>query len=298
MTQTTSRPTRIDPADRLAQMIAAPRGVLMPGAANALAARLIEDLGYEAIYVTGAGVTNTWFGLPDLGFMGLTDMAAHVTAIRAAVDLPLIVDADTGFGNAVNTWHTIRTLEAAGANAIQLEDQVSPKRCGHFTGKAVVPTSEMVAKIHAACDARRDPRTLIMARTDARAVEGMAAALDRASAYREAGADILFIEAPESIDELRAIGRHADAPQLVNLVVGGRTPLLPQAELAEMGFAFVLYANIALQAALQGMTQALSALKDGRDVGETSGLVAPFKVRQDVVRKPQIDALDAKYAGG
>lgn len=286
------------PAARLKSLALARRGVLLPGAANALTARLIEDLGFEAAYVTGAGVTNTWFGLPDQGFMGLTDMANHVAAIRDAVELPLVVDADTGFGNAVNTWHAVRVLERAGANAIQLEDQVNPKRCGHFTGKAVIPAAEMAVKIRAATDARRDAGTLIMARTDARAVEGLDAAIDRARAYRAAGADIIFLEAPESAGELARVAAEIDAPQLVNLVVGGRTPLLPQAELAAMGFSFVLYANVALQAALAGMTKALTALREGGDMGEGSGLVASFQTRQATVRKPMVDALEAEYAHG
>lgn len=286
------------PAARLKTLVQARRGALLPGAANALTARLIEDLGFEAVYVTGAGVTNTWFGLPDQGFMGLTDMAHHVAAIRDAVELPLVVDADTGFGNAVNTWHAVRVLERAGANAIQLEDQVMPKRCGHFTGKAVIPAAEMAVKIRAAADARRDEGTLIMARTDARAIEGLDAAIDRARAYREAGADIIFLEAPESAGELTRVAAEIDAPQLVNLVVGGRTPLLPREALAAMGFSLVLYANVALQAALAGMTNALTALREGRDVGEGSGLVASFQTRQSTVRKPMIDGLEAEYAGG
>lgn len=285
-------------AARLRTLVEARRGVLLPGAANALTARLIEDLGFAAVYVTGAGVTNTWFGLPDQGFMGLTDMARHVAAIRDAVELPLVVDADTGFGNAVNTWHAVRVLERAGASAIQLEDQVMPKRCGHFTGKAVIPAAEMAVKIRAATDARRDADTLIMARTDARAIEGLDAAIDRARAYREAGADIIFLEAPESAAELARVAAAIDAPQLVNLVVGGRTPLLPREELAAMGFSLVLYANVALQAALAGMTTALTALREGGDVGEGSGLVASFQTRQATVRKPLIDRLEAEYEGG
>jgi len=279
--------------ERLRRIAAERRGVLLPGAANALSARLIEDLGFEAIYVTGAGVTNTWFGLPDMGFMGLTDMAAHVAAIRGAVDLPLIVDADTGFGNAVTAHHAVRVLERAGASAIQLEDQVSPKRCGHFAGKEVVPVEEMVGKIRAAVDARQE--ALILARTDARATLGLDAAIERALAYREAGADLIFLEAPESAEELARVAAAIDAPQVVNLVVGGKTPVLPREELAEMGFAFVLYANLALQSAVAGMMAALSALRDG-GVPAEGAQVASFAERQRLVRKPMIDALERAYA--
>jgi 2-methylisocitrate lyase-like PEP mutase family enzyme len=281
---------------RLRELVDARRGVLLPGAANALAARIIEDLGFEAAYVTGAGVTNTWLGMPDLGFISLSEIAAHTSAIRDAVEIPLIVDADTGFGNALNVRHTVRTLERAGANAIQLEDQVMPKRCGHFSGKAIIETSEMVNKIKAAVDARHDENFLIMARTDSRALIGFDAAVERCHAYRDAGADIIFLEAPESVEELTRLPRAITAPQLVNLVVGGKTPILPTEEFAAMGFALILYANVALQGAIAGMTAALGGLKEGRDVGEGSGLVATFAERQRVVRKPMFDDWEKTYA--
>lgn len=279
----------------LRRIIAARKGTLLPGAANALSARIIEELGYEAVYVTGAGLTNTWFGMPDHGFMGLSEIASHTAAIRDAVSLPLICDVDTGFGNAVNVHHTVRVMERAGADAIQLEDQASPKKCGHFSGKAIISTAEMCGKIKAATDARRSDDFLIMARTDARAVEGFQAALDRCHAFEEAGADIIFLEAPESIDELRALPGAIQSPQLVNIVVGGKTPALPHDDFARMGFALVLYANVALQAAIHGMSTALSALKAGQDVSEASGLVASFKERQRIVRKPFFDGLEKTY---
>ena len=209
--------------------------LLMPGAANALAARVIEDLGFEAVYLSGAGLTNTFYGLPDLAFVGLADIAQHTAAIRDAVDLPIVVDADTGFGSALNVRQTIRTLERAGASAVQIEDQVAPKRCGHFAGKDVVALGEMLGKIKAAVDARHDPNLLIMARTDARATLGFDAAIERAAAFIEAGADIIFVEAPENADEIRAIPRRLDAPQLVNVVIGGRTPTLDLADLKTAG---------------------------------------------------------------
>lgn len=285
------------PGQQLKALIDARRGVLVPGAGNALAARVIEDLGFEALYISGAAVTNTWFGMPDHGFMGLTDIAAHTSAIRDAVELPLICDLDTGFGNAVNVYHAVRVMERAGANAIQIEDQVMPKKCGHFSGKAIVETAEMVGKIKAATDARRSQDLLIMARTDARATDGFEAAVERCHAFEEAGADIIFLEAPESVAELRALPQLIRAPQLVNIVVGGKTPALPTAEFAQMGFALVLYANVALQAAISGMQTALGTLKAGGDVSEASGLLAPFKERQRVVRKPFFDDLEQKYSG-
>ncbi len=280
---------------RFRERLARRDALLVPGAANALAARVIADLGFEAVYVSGAGVTNTFLGIPDLGFIGLPELAQHTAAIREAVDLPLIVDADTGLGNALNVRHTIRTLERAGASAIQLEDQVMPKRCGHFAGKEVVPAAEMAAKVRAAVDARRDPNLLIIARTDARAVEGFQAALDRAGCYIDAGADVTFVEAPESVDEIDRIPRELAVPQLINMVVGGKTPILDHGALKAKGYAIVLYANAALQGAVRGMQAALGALKaDGR-LDETP-LVASFKERQRLVQKPLFDALDRKYA--
>jgi 2-methylisocitrate lyase-like PEP mutase family enzyme len=270
--------------------------VLMPGAANALAARIIEDMGFEAIYLSGAGLTNTYLGMPDLGFVSLPEIAQHVGTIRDATALPIVVDADTGFGNALNVRHTIRTLERAGASAIQLEDQVNPKRCGHFSGKDVVSLSEARSRIKAAVDAREDENLLIVARTDARATQGYEAAIERALAFIEDGADITFVEAPESIEEIRGIPeRLKGTPQLVNLVVGGKTPIIDLGELDAMGFSLVLYANVALQGAVYGMQAALGQLqRDGR-LGE-EGPVASFRERQRLVRKPEFDALEKRYA--
>jgi 2-methylisocitrate lyase-like PEP mutase family enzyme len=191
----------------LRQILARDRGVLLPGAPNALAARVIADLGFKAVYLTGAGLTNMHLGLPDLGFMDLSQV---------------VVDADTGFGNAINVTHTVRTLERAGASAIQLEDQHAPKRCGHFAGKELIPAAEMVGKVRAAPDARRESMVII-ARTDACAVEGFEAAIDRAQRYIEAGADMTFVEAPESLDDLKAVPKRLAAPQLLNMVLGGKT---------------------------------------------------------------------------
>jgi 2-methylisocitrate lyase-like PEP mutase family enzyme len=236
------------------------RGVLLPGAPNALTARVIADLGFKAVYLTGAGLTNMHLGLPDLGFMDLSQVADHVMAIRGVIDLPLIVDADTGFGNAINVAHTVRTLEQAGASAIQIEDQHAPKRCGHFAGKELIPADEMLGKVRAAVDARREGM-IVIARTDACAVEGFEAAIERARRYIEAGADMTFVEAPESLEDLQAVPKRLGAPQLLNMVLGGKTPILGAADAAAMGFALVLYANAALQGAILGMQTALRALK-------------------------------------
>lgn len=280
---------------KLKELVAARRGIIVPGAFNALSARVIADLGFEAIYVTGAGVTNMWFGMPDQGFMGLAEIAEHTARIRDAVDVPLLVDADTGFGNALNVYHTVRTLERAGADCIQLEDQVAPKRCGHFSGKAVISTEEAVSKIKAAADARRDADLLIMARTDAAAVHGFEAALERAEQFAEAGADMLFVEAVTTEAEIRALPQRLRTPQLMNMVIGGKTPIFGAQELGALGFSIVLYANAALQGAVMGMQKTLTVLRDEKQVLESSGLVAPFAERQRLVGKPEWDALEKRY---
>ncbi|QTW20072.1 isocitrate lyase/PEP mutase family protein [Comamonas kerstersii] len=285
----------MNPKQKLKALADARLGVIVPGAFNALSAKVIEDLGFEAIYVTGAGVTNMWLGMPDQGFMGLTDIADHTARIRDTVQVPLLVDADTGFGNAVNTYHTVRTLERAGADCIQLEDQVSPKRCGHFNGKDVIATSEMLGKIKAAVDARRDSATLIMARTDAAAVHGFEAALERAQAFEEAGADILFVEAVTTAEHVRALPQRLQAPQLMNMVIGGKTPIFNADELGALGFGFVLYANAALQGAVAGMQKCLTLLRDARQVQEDPGIVASFEERQRLVNKAFWDALEHNF---
>jgi len=280
---------------QLKQLVEARNGLIVPGAFNALSAKVIADLGFKAIYVTGAGVTNMWFGMPDQGFMGLHEIAEHTARIRDAVDVPLIVDADTGFGNALNVVHTVRTLERAGADCIQLEDQIAPKRCGHFSGKEVISTEEAVSKIKAAVDARRDPDFLIMARTDAAATHGFEAAVERAQKFAEAGADILFVEAVTQAEEVRTLPQRLAKPQLMNMVIGGKTPLFNADQLGELGYGIVLYANAALQGAVMGMQNALTTLRDAKEVREDSGLVTPFAERQRLVGKPAWDALEKRY---
>lgn len=269
------------------------KAVLAPGAANALFARIIEDLGFECVYVTGAGIANMALGAPDIGLTTLDDIAGTVSRIADAVSLPLIVDADTGFGNAVNSFRTMKVLERAGAAAIQLEDQDFPKRCGHFNGKGVIPLGEMLPKIQAAADARtRD--TLIIARTDALATDGIDAALERAEAFVEAGADITFVEAPRDADQMRRIAA-LSVPQVANIVHGGKTPPLPQSELADMGFGLVLYANAALQAAVRASATVLSALKATGSLDAVHDQLASFEERQAAVAKHYWDALEQRF---
>jgi len=288
---------RPNPSKILRAKILERRGLLVPGAANALAARVIEDLGFEAVYLSGAGLTNSLWGMPDLGFISLPELAQHTVAIREAVNLPIIVDADTGFGNALNVWHCVRVLEQAGADAIQIEDQIMPKKCGHFANKSVIPVDEMVGKIKAAVDGRICENLVIIARTDALSVEGFESAIERAQRYIEAGADVTFVEAPENIDLMRNIPQRLSVPQVVNVVVGGKTPVVAQKDLAAMGFGLVLYANVALQGAIAGMQQALAHLKNNGRIDETNAQVASFTERQRLVKKPLFDELENKYSG-
>jgi 2-methylisocitrate lyase-like PEP mutase family enzyme len=282
----------------LRRLLVAGAGLLVPGAANALSARIIEAAGFGAVYVTGAGLANAYLGVPDLGLTTVTEVADHVAAIREAVSVPVIVDADTGFGNALNMGRTVRLLERAGANALQIEDQVFPKRCGHFDGKEVIPTPEMVAKIKAAADARHDADMMIIARTDARAVEGFEAAIARMAAYREAGADVMFVEAPQSIDELRRIPKDLPGLHIANLVFGGKTPLLPREELAEMGFAGILYANAALQAAMLAMKDVMAHLHRHGSLAGAEDKIISFAERQQLVDFDRFRALEQRYREG
>lgn len=275
--------------------LSAGAGHIMPGAGNALAARLIEAAGFRMMMVSGAAVANSYLGVPDIGLVSVTELAAHVAAIREAVNIPILADGDTGFGNAINARRTVQLLERAGANAIMLEDQTYPKRCGHFDGKDVIPRQEMVSKIKAAVDARVDPDLMILARTDARAVEGFEAACDRARAYQEAGADFLFIEAPLTKDELLAIPREVPGIHLCNLVIGGKTPLVSRDELAAAGYAAICYANAALQASMLAMQEVLGHLHAKGSIEGIESRLMMFNERQKVLDAQKYKALEASY---
>ncbi|MDQ4059918.1 MAG: isocitrate lyase/PEP mutase family protein [Pseudomonadota bacterium] len=286
------------PTTELKRLMGLRQALTVPGAPNALFARVIEDLGYEIVYVTGAGIANMHLGAPDIGLTTLTEVASTVSAIADAVSIPIIVDGDTGFGNPVNVVRTVKLLERAGAAGLQIEDQVFPKKCGHFAGKAVIPAEEMVQKIKAAVDARRDGDLQIIARTDARAIHGLSEAIDRASAFIEAGADATFVEAPVSLDELARIPRALGAPQVANIVFGGKTPDPGRAKLAELGFSLVLYANAALQAALQAAYEVLGSLKEKGELHGVADRLASFEERQRSVAKDSWDELERRYRAG
>jgi 2-methylisocitrate lyase-like PEP mutase family enzyme len=283
------------PTTLLKSILARRAAVTIPGAANAMFARVIEDLGYEVVYVTGAGIANMMLGAPDIGLTTMTEIADTLARIADAVSLPLIVDADTGFGNPINMVRTIRTLERAGAAGIQIEDQVFPKKCGHFAGKEVIPLADMLQKVRAAVDTRRDGDLQIIARTDARAIEGLDRAMERAHAFVEAGADVTFVEAPLTIEELTRIAREIRVPQIANIVFGGKTPDPGRKGLAEIGFAGVLYANAALQAALKASYDVLGALKRDGSLAAVANQLAGFEERQRVVAKDVWDGLEQRY---
>jgi 2-methylisocitrate lyase-like PEP mutase family enzyme len=285
----------VRPTESLKKILARRDAVIVPGVANAMFARVIEASGFEAIYVTGAGIANMYLGAPDIGLTTMTEVADTVARIADSVALPLIVDADTGFGNAVNMVRTVRSFERAGAAAIQIEDQVFPKKCGHFAGKHVVPLDDMLSKIKAAVDARHDSSLQIVARTDARAIEGLDRAIVRAQAFVEAGADVTFVEAPTDLAELSRIPSEVRAPQVANMVFGGKTPEPGREKLREFGYAIVLYANAVLQASLKASFEVLAGLRKEGSLASVAGLLASFEERQHAVGKDAWDALERRY---
>ena len=281
---------------RMLELFTPGRATLMAGAHNALSARIIEAAGFETLLFTGAGFANTYLGVPDMGLTSLKEVVDQVAAIRDAVDIPILADGDTGFGNALNARRTVRMMERAGANALLIEDQVYPKRCGHFEDKGVISKSDMVQKIKACVDARQTGM-LILARTDARAMEGMDAALDRARAYQEAGADLLFVEAPTSLEELARIPKEAPGRHLCNMVYGGKTPIPSQKTLGEMGYGVICYANAALQASMLAMSNVMKHLKTTGSLEGAEAAVIPFMERQQLVDYPRYVEMEKKYRG-
>lgn len=238
--------------------------LVAPGAYDALFATLVARAGFEAVYLTGSGVSYSTLAAPDIGLVTADAMVAKVREISAAVDLPIIADGDTGYGDEANIARTVREYERSGAAAIQLEDQESPKRCGHYAGKRIVATEEMVARLQTALDARRDSSFVVIARTDAAAVLGFEAALERAVAYADAGADMIFVEAPASREELAAVAETVTVPAMANMVEGGRTPIVPAGELEAMGFRLVIYPNAITRAVARTAIDLLAVLqRDG-----------------------------------
>ena len=271
--------------------------IVAPGAHDALTAKIIAKVGFDAVYMTGYGQSASHLGRPDVGLMTLSEMVARASAIVDAVDIPVIADADTGFGNAVNVIRTVREYEKAGVAVIQLEDQVLPKKCGHMTGRQVIPLEEMVGKIKAAVDTRIDPDFMIMARTDARTVHGIDEALARGLAYQEAGADIVFIESPESVEEMKKINQTLSAYTLANMVEGGRTPLIPNEELAALGYNLVIYPTASTYATTKAMLSLMEGLKKDGTTATMMDMMVPFPQFNDLIGLPLIRDIEGKYAG-
>jgi 2-methylisocitrate lyase-like PEP mutase family enzyme len=286
---------RPSPRARLRALLAGPEPLIAPGAYDALSARLIEQAGFDVVYMTGFGTTASLIGRPDVGLLTGAEMVDNARRIVSAVDVPVIADADTGYGNALNVLRTVQLYEQAGVAGIQLEDQVAPKKCGHMSGKAVISTEEMVGKVRAAVAARQDPDLVVIARTDAVAVSGVADAVARGRAYAEAGADLLFVEAPTSETDIEAVATELRgvAPLVFNWAEGGRTPPLPLARVAELGFSLVIYPIGTLLAATAGIQSLLATLKaDG--VPSLSGLPT-FEGFTDLIGLPEVQQLEQRF---
>jgi carboxyvinyl-carboxyphosphonate phosphorylmutase len=288
-----------DGAARLRELLAGDDPIVAPGAYDALSARLIEEAGFPAVYMTGFGVTGSLLGRPDVGLTTMTEMVQAAARIRAAVDIPVIADADTGYGNALNVIRTVREYEAVGVAGIHLEDQVAPKRCGHLEGKQVVPADAMVDRVRAAVAARRNPDFLLIARTDARAVEGLDAAIDRARRYRDAGADMLFVEALQEDAEIERVATtFAGVPLLFNWAEGGKTPPTSQARLRELGFQLVICPISALLAATRAVRDVLARIAaDGTPINAVADLPAMHDFT-DLVGLPEVDEIGGRFPNG
>ena len=282
---------------RLRQLLADPNLLVAPGAYDALSARLIAQAGFPAVYMTGFGTAASVLGQPDVGLLTMSEMVARASALASVVgDLPLIADADTGYGNPINVRRTIREYERAGVAGLHIEDQIWPKKCGHMEGKQVIPMVEMTQKVRAAVDARQDPDFVIIARTDANAVNGLEDALRRGRAYREAGADVIFIEAPRSNEELQAIARaFPDTPLLFNWAESGKTPLLTLNEIHTLGFKLVIFPVSLLFAATHAMLALLEVLKQGETPAPFSSHMVTFAQFTQHMGLPEIQDLERRY---
>jgi len=269
--------------------------VLAPGAANALGARIVADCGFDVVYVSGAAIANWSLGVPDLGLTTMHDVVAETARICDAVELPVVADADSGYGNALNVRRTVREFERAGVAAVQIEDQVDPKRCGHFEGKEIIPQAEMLAKIHSFLDARRHESLMLIARTDARAVEGLDRAIERARAYHQAGADAVFVEAPENVNELARIGREVPGLLVANMVEGGKTPIVGRDDLKRLGFHLVIYANVATRAAMLAMQGVLTALQREGSSARLMDRIVTMTERNRLTGMEEWQAIEARY---
>ena len=269
--------------------------VVAPGVFDMISAKIADSLGFPALYMTGYGISASYLGLPDAGFATLTDMAACVRRIAEGTETPLIADADTGYGGALNVHHTVRSYEAAGAAGIQIEDQEFPKKCGHTLGRRVIPLDDMVTKIAVAADSREDRNTVIVARTDARTTHGLDEALRRAEAFEKAGADILFVESPESEAEMERIGRSTDLPMLANMVEGGRTPVLPADRLREIGYHIAIYPATGFLAVGAALTSVYGTLKQTGSSREVTAPLFDFEAFNRMIGFEKVWDFDKKW---
>ena len=280
---------------RLHELVERKQGLVVPGAYDCVSARLVERAGFPAVYMTGYGTSASRLGLPDLGFAGLAEMADHARNMASAVSIPLIVDADTGYGNALNVRRTVRMYETAGVAALHLEDQMLPKRCGHLAGKQVVPLEEFAQKIRAAVEARTDPDLLVIARTDAIAVTGFDDALRRGEAAVQAGADILFVEAPTSEQQIETVAKTFDTPLLFNYAPGGRSPLLPFKRLRELEYAIILLPVDTLFVAVKAIQGFLGGVKERDDVLAFTDRYIPFAEFNELIGVTEQMAMGERY---
>ena len=279
----------------LRALVVKKQGLVVPGAYDGISARLVQDAGFPAVYMTGYGTAASRLGLPDLGFAGLGEMADHARNLAAVLDVPLIADADTGYGNALNVRRTVQAYEAAGVAALHIEDQIAPKRCGHLAGHQVVPRGEFAGKIRAAVEARTDPDLLVIARTDAISGVGFDEALRRGEAAVKAGADVLFIEAPRTEAQVEQVARAFEAPLLYNYAPGGRSPLLPFSRLRELGFAIILLPVDTLLVAVQAMRAFLGQVKTRDDVLSLADRYMPFAEFNELIGVTAQLALAERY---
>ena len=279
----------------LRALVAKKQGLVVPGAYDGVSARLVQAAGFPAVYMTGYGTAASRLGLPDLGFAGLGEMADHARNLAAVLDVPLIADADTGYGNALSVRRTVQAYEAAGVAALHIEDQVAPKRCGHLSGHQVVPRGEFAGKIRAAVEARTDPDFLVIARTDAISAVGLDEALRRGELAAKAGADVLFIEAPRTEAQVEQVARAFDTPLLYNYAPGGRSPLLPFARLRELGFAIILLPVDTLLVAVQAMRTFLGQVKVRDDVLSLADRYMPFAEFNELIGVTAQLALAERY---
>jgi len=290
MTERTERPARA-----LRRLLAEPGLIMAPGVADALNARLVAAEGFKAVYMTGAGTSAVRLGMPDVGLLTMSEMADNAARIADASGLPVISDADTGYGNAINVLRTVRAFEKAGVAAIHLEDQELPKRCGHLEGKTLVSPAEAADKIRAACDARVDTDFVIIARTDALAGEGLQRTLERAQRYEEAGADMVFVEAPSSREELQAITNALKVPALFNMGSSGKTPFLHTSEIEALGYKLAIYPNFAILITVPAVRAFLRELRSGGTVAGMRDRMVSFQELCDTVGMQEVKAQEARY---